>query len=301
VEVEKGQTAEVVLTLKRAIRVSGVVREKGTETPIAGVQVAVTLAETGAMTTGPDGSYEGYVPPEVTYLFARYIPPGYARPLYGLPQVRIPNDAAEFELPPFELLKAGELPGLVVDDRARRVAGAEIEAEWTLDETRPGTGLHHLSARTGPDGRFVFQGVPLDAEVLLSAHHNGLQTLDPEPARAGEATILRLTSSKCVAMQGQVVDSAGRPIARANVHLRSREPQAAARGGNENELVVFEGGFVLVTDANGQFQTPKELDPDRDYIAYAQADGYQFYRTQWTSASIRSFTGLTLPADAESR
>ena len=51
-----------VLTLKRAIRVRGVVREKGTEKPIAGVQVAVAIAESGAMTTGQDGSYEGYVP-----------------------------------------------------------------------------------------------------------------------------------------------------------------------------------------------------------------------------------------------
>ena len=124
VEVGPGKTAEVVLTLKRAVRVHGVVREKGTEKPIAGVRVAATLAETGSMLTGRDGTYEGFAPPGATLIRASYIPPGYARSLFNPREVVIREDAVEVALPPFELMKAGEVPGLVIDEHARPAAGA---------------------------------------------------------------------------------------------------------------------------------------------------------------------------------
>jgi RNA polymerase sigma factor (sigma-70 family) len=298
VEVEPGKTSEVVLTLKPAVKVRGVVREKGTDKPIAGVQVAAALAETGAMTSGQDGSYEGYVPRDPTFITERYIPAGYARPLYSLPQFLIPEDAVDFTLPAIELMKAGEVPGLVVDERARPAAGAEVEASWMMDETQVGTDPHQLSVRTGPDGRFVFQGVPLGAEVSLSARRRGLRTLEPSPARVGEATILRLSPSNCVAMEGRVLDASGQPLAGANVHLRVRNRTTAFALAEEEELVELEGGFVLVTDVEGRFRTPAELELDRAYMAYAHANGHRFDRTGWTTGQSRSFPDMKLEADA---
>jgi RNA polymerase sigma factor (sigma-70 family) len=294
-DVAAGKTSEVVLTLKLAVKVRGFVREEGTGKPVAGVEVAVALAETGAMTSGRDGNYEGYAPPGASLILARYIPAEYARPLDGLP-VLIPEGAAEFALPDFELIKAGPVPGLVVDERARTAAGAEVEASWT-GETRVGTYRHRLSVRTGPDGRFVFQGVPLGAELLLSARRRGLRTLEPTPAHVREATILRLSPSNCVAMEGRVLDASGKPLGRANVHLRTRNRTTTFGQANDEELVELEGGFVLVTDLEGRFRTPAELELDRAYMAYAHANGHRFNRTGWTTGQSRSFPDMKLQAD----
>jgi RNA polymerase sigma factor (sigma-70 family) len=293
--VEAGKTTEVVLTLKPAVRVRGVVREQGTEKPIAGVRLDVTLEGSDFMKSGDDGSYEGYMPPGVAFVLARFIPPRYARPLFGPVQVRVPEDAVDFALPPFELTPAGELAGLIVDDRARPVAGAQVEATWVLNERGPGTGLHHLSVRSGPDGRFNFQGIPIGADVSLSAHHRGLRTIEPTRTRPGEAKVLHLMPSHCVAMVGRVLDKTGRPIVGANVHLRARRPTPIDPTGPEG-LVGFEGGFVLVTDLEGRFHTPKELEPGREYVAYASADGYQNNRTRLTTGESGSFPELTLEA-----
>jgi hypothetical protein len=285
--------------LKPAIRVLGVVGEKGTGKPIAGVRVAVTLQETGAMTTGSDGRYEGYVPPEVTYLIPRSVPSDYAMPIYSLPQLKVPEGVVDFKMPPLELIPAGEVRGLVVDDDARPVAGAEVEASWDMDESRRGTGPHRLTVRTGADGHFVIDRVPIGPEIALSARHRALRTREPRAGRVGEAFILRLTLSNCVALEGRVLDSAGRAVAGARVHLRSPRRNAPYGPIVGSELVEFEGGPVLITDAEGRFQTPAELDPDGEYAAFASAEGFQPTRTIWMKGRVKTITGLALRPEVE--
>jgi hypothetical protein len=126
----------------------------------------------------------------------------------------------------------------------------------------------------------------------------GLRTLEPSPARVGEATILRLSPSNCVAMEGRVLDASGQPLAGANVHLRVRNRTTAFALAEEEELVELEGGFVLVTDVEGRFRTPAELELDRAYMAYAHANGHRFDRTGWTTGQSRSFPDMKLEADA---
>jgi hypothetical protein len=299
-EVLPGKTTHVELILKPAVRVRGIVREKGTQKPIAGVQVAVAIAETGAMTTGQDGTYEGYVPPGATFMTARYIPAAYARPFYSFPQVNIPEDAVEFVLPPFELSKAGEVAGLVVDENSRPTAGAEVEASWMMEERRRRTLPQDLVVRSGPDGRFVFQGIHVDAEVSLSARYHGLRAREPRPAPIGSATTLRLRSADSVAMEGRILDGSGRALPGASVHLRYRRRATQIGQADEEGLVLFERGFVLVTDVQGRYRTPEELELDREYTAYAHAEGYHFNRTGWTTCLTGSFPALKLQAIAAS-
>ena len=100
--------------------------------------------------------------------------------------------------------------------------------------------------------------------------------------------------SNCVAMVGRVLDKTGRPITGSNVHLRARRHPWPIERAEEEWLVAFDGGFVLVTDTDGRFRTPRELEPDRQYVAYASAEGYQYNRTGLTLAGSRSFPDLTL-------
>jgi RNA polymerase sigma factor (sigma-70 family) len=294
VDVKPGQTTEVVLSMKHAVRVRGVVREKGTRKPIAGVRMAVAIFETGAMTTGEDGTYQGFMEPGATFVTPRAVPPGYAMPLYGVPQVRVPDDAVEFILPPYELTRTGEVRGKVVGERARPAVGAEVEAFWDFDERGPGTGHHRLKVRTGAEGRFVIPGVPEGAEVSLSARYRELRTPGPRSTVPGEAVILHLTQSSGVALSGLVLDPAGRPIAGAVVHLRRQQRDFPGGAVTGDELVTFESGSILVADAVGRFGTPPELDPDGDYAAYTSAPGYLTSQTLWTKGASGAFPVIRL-------
>ncbi len=298
-DVEPGRTTEIEIPLKRAIRVQGVVREKGTGKPIVGVRVGVALAETAPMTSGPDGRYEGYVPRDGTLLRPWSVPAGYAMPIYTLGQVSIPDGAVDFTMPPLELIRAAELRGLVVDEHARPVAGAEVEASWNLEAERPWGGPHRLTSRTGPDGRFVMDRVPEGVEVALSAHHRGLRTPEARVSRVGEASILRLTHSSGVSLGGCVLDRAGRPVAGAYVHVRSPRRSSPYGPITGSEPVEFEGGSILMTDAEGRFQTPRELDSDVEYAAYASAVGYRSSRTYWTRGGLKVFTAMKLQSETE--
>ncbi len=298
-DVESGQTTEVVLSLQRAVPVHGVVREKDTKKGIGGVRVAAALAETAAMTSGEDGTYEGFVPPGATWVTPRALPPGYVMPIFEFGQVVVPKGAGDFTLPPLELTRAGEVHGLVVGEHARPVAGAEVEASWNLVVARRGPARHRLSVRTGPDGRFVFDRVPDGVEVALSARHHAFRTAEPRLSRTGETSILRLEPASCVALFGRVVDLAGRPIAGANVHLRSRPSIVPNGWAKDGDPVEFESGYVLVTDALGRFRSPEELDPNAHYVAYASAADRRYTRTHWMQGDRRSFGDLVLQPETE--
>jgi RNA polymerase sigma factor (sigma-70 family) len=295
-EVKAGELTDVTLTLKPAINVHGEVRESGTGKPIAGAKVAVALAETGAMTTRADGTYEGYVPQDGADLELRSVPPDYAMPAYHIASVRIPDGVEKFELPPIELIRAGELRGLVVGEGARPVVGAEVVATWKSDEGRARGAPHSLTVRTGSDGRFVIDRVPERVDVELSAKHREFRTPEPRLSRVGEASILRLEPANCVALSGRVVGPAGRPVAGANVHLRSRR---SLDQNERDELVEFDGGSILLTDAQGRFRTPVELDPNCHYMAYASAAHRRYTRTSaWMQGDRMSLGDLVLQPEA---
>ena len=61
-----------------------------------------------------------------------------------------------------------------------------------------------------------------------------------------------------------------------------------------NELVEFESGPVVIADVEGRFRTPKDLDPDGEYAAYASAPGFLTSRTLWTAGQSGSFPVIRL-------
>lgn len=122
---------------------------------------------------------------------------------------------------------------------------------------------------------------------------------EPTPAKVGEATILKLKPSNCVALEGRIFDASGKPLLGASVHFRSRLPLTGMSRDADERLVAFDGGFVLITDAGGRFRTPKELELDREYTAYAHAKNHQFFRTGWPPANARVFAVIKLPADVD--
>src|SRR5262249_55023489 len=154
---------------------------------------------------------------------------------------------------------------------AQPVAGAEVVVTWNSDEGRSRRAPHRLTVRTGSDGRFLIDRVPIGIDLELSANHHELRTPEPRLSRVGEASILRLEPANCVSLSGRVVDPAGHPIAGASVHLRSRR---TTDPNERDELVEFVAGAILLTDAQGRFRTPTELSPNFHYMAYASAPNH---------------------------
>ncbi len=294
--IEAGRTTEVVLPMKRAVRVHGLVREKGTGRPIAGAGIILGFREGNAVMTDERGRFAGYAPPgQGRRLTVATVPVGYASLMYGLPDTTIPEGAAEFELPPIELSRAGSVRGVVEDEQGRPVAGAEVSASWPVDEGPHRNGRRDTTVRSDPEGRFVVEGVVAGVEVELSAEHRGLRTTQPVASRVGASELarLRLDDSRTTELAGRVVDTEGHPVAGAQVHLRaqSRYPTGQIRG---DELVEFESGPILVTDDEGRFRTPRQLDVQGEYAAFASADRLRPDRTPWTSGAAQTFPDLTL-------
>lgn len=304
-QVVAGKTAEVTLKLVRGVRVRGVVRERGTDKPIEGVGVSLGLG-VEPVRTDAEGRFEGFAPPGRRLLYYVWsTPPAYASLLFGLPEVEVPAKATEFTLPAIELTRATSVRGAVVDGEGKPVAGAVVRALWDVDEGPKQRGRREVETTADPRGEFVIQGAPLGAEVRLSARHQGLQTDQPvrlvaraEPAPKDPPAVLKVSTTRAVALEGRVVDAQGKPIPGALVRLRTKDLDE--NGQVEGlPLVDFDGLYTLRSDAEGRFRTPPYLDRDGQYAALVQADGYQPGQAPWVPGQSGRFADVVLQPDPQ--
>ena len=294
-KIEAGRTTEIEIPLAKAVPITGLVQEKGTGEGIPGVHVAAGWENGPTVKTDEAGRFAGYSRPGIAGFSLRRVPQGHASLMYGVPEAKIPENATEFAIPPIELSRAGVVRGLVVDLTGKPVAGADVEAAWQVDEGPKRQGRREVSVRSGPDGTFAIHDVTEGSDVELSARSAGARTAQSSIARTGapEPVRLHLDENSGVTMKGRVLGPGGRPLARAQVHLRAqkRYPGGQVKG---DELVEFEGSAVLITDAEGRFLTPKQLAPDGEYAAFAASQGLLPDRTPWTKAELGSFPDLIL-------
>jgi hypothetical protein len=295
-KIEAGETTRVELKPTPGVRVHGVVREKGSGKPIPGVKIGdYSGGEVGE--SDASGRFTFSARPGRGLLQLRSTPAGYAGLMYGLADVKIPQDAAEFELPPIELARAGAVRGVVHDGRGRPVRGVTVAASWQVDEGPHRQGRREVSVTTDGRGAFSVADVPLGAAVTLSAiAPDAGRTARPviaRPGGEGEPVTLTLDPERLVAMKGRVVDTLSEPVAGARVHLRRQERYET--GQVKGDVPVdFAGPYVLRTDAEGRFETPRRLDAEGEYAAIAEADDFVPGQTPWTRAADRTFPDLAL-------
>jgi RNA polymerase sigma factor (sigma-70 family) len=292
--VTAGKTSEFEITLARSVVVTGVVREKGTLRPIEGVRLT-RIGAREVLTTNANGAYRGHAQPGAFSLDVESTPSGYATPMYGPHSLNIPEDARDFAVPPIELTPAASVQGLVVDEQGKPMAGATVSASWPVNEGPNLSGPQEASVRSDGEGLFRFVGVPTDANVQLRAQHGILRTSADVATRAGakDQARLRVDNTQSAALSGKVTDEAGNPVAGAQVHFRTvkRLPSGQMKG---EDLVDFDGVYVITTDKNGLFATPRMLDREAEYIAFAAADGFIPARSATTPGSASEFKELRL-------
>jgi hypothetical protein len=298
--VETGETTTVAVRLKHAVRIEGVVRERGTGVPIAGVSPMIPdpAMDSGGnpwVVTDAFGKFHGYMEGDQPYAFIYATPKPYFVPS-DAPDTRhlLPAGATEFKLPPTELARGQLLRGTVVDEAGKLVPGALVRASWGGKDVV----TQSVAARTGPSGTFLLEGLDPLADLRLTAEANGLATTAPQTARARADQPVKLAVSRAnsVVLSGRVVDTSGKPIpgAEVSIHSHSRTAQGQVW---RVDPIVWADRDSLTTDADGRFQTPYGVPRDRAYEAQARVAGTTPGRTVWLEprkSSIAVFSDLVL-------
>ena len=167
--VRAGRTTEVAIPLHPTVKVQGMVREKATDRPIAGVKIRWAGLWDGFRfaVTGTAGTYRAFSQREEVR--AAGYPIGIPNP-YFMPTDWVaarrdlpPRGVDEQTLAPIELPRGVDVSGTVVDEWGQPVAGAAIEAiRGTFVES---IGL----TRSDRSGGFVLHGIDPRSELILTA------------------------------------------------------------------------------------------------------------------------------------
>lgn len=96
--------------------------------------------------------------------------------------------------------------------------------------------------------------------------------------------LLTYDSASAASLKGRIVDSAGQPLAGAEVRIWEKLP-APDSPGVANQQVKFDGGEVLHTDADGRFTSPDVLVGEAFAFIVAEAHGFLAGRSGWIEIS----------------
>jgi hypothetical protein len=281
---EAGRSVAVEIPLRRGVRVSGVAFDDRDGRPIAGVVVSVVPsgpAEPRRVRTDAEGRYETFVPAGLVSYRVLKVPTPYLCPPHfvGPRPIEVPPAIARFELPRIALTQGGELRGSVVDENRLPMAGARVEASWTMFDGRI-RAPRSESTTSREDGSFAIGPVPIDVELTVFAERGEARHIEPSRVRVSDQkpVVLIVAEPDAIAPTGRVVDPDGQPIAGASVRIWavSKSPGGSIES---NALVQFGGSDELKTDAEGGFRVPRRIRRDREYRAIVSAEGFLPART----------------------
>jgi hypothetical protein len=298
--IEAGLAASVEIALKRVVRIEGLVRERGTGLPIAGVSPEIPdpasrQGDRRKVVTDASGHFAGYMEGQQPFAFLYRTPKPFFIPADAPENFNLlPAGATSFTLPPIELVRGVQLRGTVVDETGKPVAEALVRASWNAKDSVP----QWVSSATDGKGSFLLEGLDPLADLSLTAEADGLATAAPQSARVGAAKPPRLVVSRAntVVLAGRILDAAGRPIGSAEVRIMS---QTRIREGRvwRSDPIEFVDRASLRTDADGRFVTPHGVRRGLEYAASVTARGLLPGRTVWLKAgggATAEFPDLTL-------
>jgi len=291
-----GSKVEITISLRPTVLVRGVVREKETKRPIAGVKLVINgrFGGDNFAVSDSEGKYSARVVREVNQAFGW--PIRMPRPFYqpeGAPEApqRMPTrDHAELLLPPLELSRGVDLPGVVLDEAGKPVAGAEVEAVYG----------QAILTRTNTQGQFVLAGVDPLRELKIEARLGDASSARTAILRAGNTATSPLSLTICRGrisrLAGRVVDRSGRPVGGAAVRIW-RQIRREGRSFLKEPLAGEDGRIVLRTGVDGRFRTTRPLPPGDEYVVDAAAPGRFPVRTeaQTLTGGDRSVPDIVLP------
>jgi len=203
-------TTNVDLVLVRATTVRGVVVDKETGTPVAGVRISGRdSAGGGTATTDADGMYALRCLPGQLQVRVVGVPKGFARPAYNLARNVLAVRGETVDGIDFIIEGACRLAGAVLGLDGRGLPGVQLRA------CLPSRTL--TVRRSDEDGRFLFDALPPVECIVLYATDTddklaAVQTVNFGGELEADAEV-RLRPAPIV--RGRMVDAAGRPVPKA--------------------------------------------------------------------------------------
>jgi protocatechuate 3,4-dioxygenase beta subunit len=273
--ISPGNTTEITVPLRQTLKVQGLIREKGTKRPIAGVKVALNGQFGGDhfAVTDAAGNFQGRIVRELNQPFGWsiriptpfYYPTDEAEAPQGMPR----RGTDELVLPPTDLPRGVDVHGTVAGENNTGVAGALVEAVWTSADGMAQAAL----ARSDHSGSFAFHGVDPLAELKMFAWDAFASTAGVITTRVADArakpVALTLSPRSSAPLGGRVIDSAGRGLAGASVRIWRDVQNKEGRAIVIDPIANEDGTFLHQTDSEGRYRTSRRV-PLRG-IYYAEA------------------------------
>lgn len=279
VVVAAGTTTELTVPLHPAVRVKGLIRQKEANRPIAGVLVTLDGMFGGDQfaVTDREGQFVGVINREnfQPYGWAIRVPSPFFIPSVrkDKPQRMPPPGTDELVLPPDELPRAVDVPGMVKDQAGRGICGATVEGTW-----RHATGrTQFVISRSDAQGHFVLHGVDPVAELTYRAWLGDRSMARSVTARAVETitrpVVVTISSKFTSSLVGRVQDTAGRPIAGALVRVWRMARGKDRRVVDIEPILSEDGHDVVRTDSSGRYQAPRRVSLPDEFFAEVRATG----------------------------
>lgn len=295
--IDSGKPTDIEISMRQGLPMRGLVRDRETGAPIAGALISVgDPFDFGAMVVRTDGTghYEAVLGPGRVRF--RVIDAGaYRRPERSDQEIATIEEIAEpVELPPVDLIRGASVRGFVFDESGKPVAGANVEAVGIDGEVISRESGFTRVLKTNQRGEFLLENVLPDAPIEFWASRGEAASGPPEsrlPSAARPITLV-ISPLNTMSLAGRVVDEHGKPIAKARVRVDSSSKTSAGV-----EVLRFPaeiGKWDIRTDADGRFQTPRELLRYQEQRFSATAEGKQSSRTEWFAPTTPSFFSLAL-------
>lgn len=292
-QLKAGETLNLNIELKPAVRVEGRVLDADSKTAIGDVQVRAFLG-TGfeSATSDAEGKFFFWMPAGET-AFHPDIPEEYLAPLapsdyfdaakrqqtvktFDVPQ------AERFEAPPILLQRPATLRGVVVDNEGRPLRGAKLSGIAKILDRRTGQPKdREFTGQTNERGEFSIAGVDPREPLRLRVTANDVWKIVTITKPEGEPVRVAIAPGEQFRITGQVADAKGKPVAGAVLELWHRDWRPAP---TEAEPKKLEFNEPIRADAQGQFKTPA-LTPDGHYRITIRAAGAKTTESAWLDAT----------------
>ncbi len=156
-EVLHRRTTRIEIPLEMTVKVHGVIRIKGSNTPVAGATIYVGYGvghQSDTVKSDAAGKYTARVLPGKVRMQVIHIPSGDAEQLIDSRSAQhdVPEDSVDFELPPIELTKTKTLSGRLLDAAGKPLPNRRLYGV-------NGTGSYGFG-QSDKNGDFELTGVP---------------------------------------------------------------------------------------------------------------------------------------------
>ncbi len=236
--VSPGETSELVIPLRKAVRGTRLIREAKSKQPISGVRVLLeNNHQQVSARTDANGQFTAFLLPGVLYNTVYDMPDGYLQQnINSRTRTQVPNGVQEHTLKPIDVLQSRIIEGIVRDANGAGFPGVRVGANWSESDEdfgfRAASGFSgRVWATTDASGHFRLTGVHPVTAISLTPVRAGLVLGSTVNVPGSEDNAVELSTEPFdfVSLNGRVVHQDGSPAAGVRYSIQSATDAAKKR------------------------------------------------------------------------